>query len=40
VWTKALFTKLDNLKFLAYIADDGDLVMAPVIQTLAQALGI
>jgi hypothetical protein len=36
-WTKTLFNKLDNLKFLAYIADDGYPVMVPVIQ--AQAAG-
>lgn len=39
MWTKALFTKLDNLKFLAYIADDSYPVMAPVIQTQAAGGG-
>jgi hypothetical protein len=36
-WTQALFNKLDNLKFLAYIAEDGYPVIIPVIQ--AQAAG-
>lgn len=36
-WTKDLFNKLDNLKFLAYVADDGYPVIIPVIQ--AQAAG-
>lgn len=36
-WTKALFNKLDNLKFLAYITDDGYPALIPVIQ--AQAAG-
>lgn len=36
-WTKTLFNKLDNLKFLAYLGDDGYPVIIPVIQ--AQAAG-
>lgn len=36
-WTQSLFNKLDNLKFLAYVADDGYPVIIPVIQ--AQAAG-
>lgn len=36
-WTMALFNKLDNLKFLAYIAEDGYPIIIPVIQ--AQAAG-
>jgi hypothetical protein len=36
-WTRSLFNKLDNLKFLAYIAQDGYPAIIPVIQ--AQAAG-
>jgi hypothetical protein len=36
-WTQNLFNKLDNLKFLAYIGEDGYPVIVPVIQ--AQAAG-
>jgi hypothetical protein len=36
-WTQSLFNKLDNLKFLAYVAEDGFPVILPVIQ--AQAAG-
>ncbi len=36
-WTKSLYNKLDNLKFLSYIAEDGFPVIIPVIQ--AQAAG-
>lgn len=36
-WTRSLFNKLDNLKFLAYIAQDGYPAIVPVIQ--AQAAG-
>jgi hypothetical protein len=35
-WTRNLFNKVDNLKFLGYIGDDGFPVIIPVIQ--AQAL--
>ena len=31
-WTRALFSKLDNLKFAGYIGDDGYPVILPVIQ--------
>jgi len=31
-WTRALFAKLDNLKFLSYVAADGYPVIIPVIQ--------
>ncbi|MCK4725083.1 MAG: hypothetical protein KAT29_04750 [Anaerolineales bacterium] len=31
-WTRALFSKLDNLKFVCYIGDDGYPVIFPVIQ--------
>lgn len=34
-WTKALLNKLDNLKFLAYVGDDGFPVVIPVIQAQA-----
>lgn len=36
-WTQNLFNKLDNLKFLSYVTDDGYPVIIPVIQ--AQAAG-
>jgi len=36
-WTKTLFDKLDNLKFLAYITEDGFPTLIPVIQ--AQSAG-
>lgn len=36
LWTRRLFNKLDNLKFVAYVGDDGYPVIIPVIQ--AQAL--
>jgi hypothetical protein len=36
-WTQTLFNKLDNLKFLAYVDNDGFPVIIPVIQ--AQAAG-
>ena len=36
-WTRSLFNKLDNLKFLAYVNVDGYPVIVPVIQ--AQAAG-
>lgn len=36
-WTQGLFNKLDNLKFLAYVGEDGFPVIIPVIQ--AQAAG-
>ncbi len=36
LWTRRLFNKLDNLKFIAYVGDDGYPVIIPVIQ--AQAL--
>ncbi|MFU8826548.1 MAG: pyridoxamine 5'-phosphate oxidase family protein [Brevefilum sp.] len=36
-WTRALFNKLDNLKFLAYVGEDGYPIIFPVIQ--AQAAG-
>ena len=36
LWTRRLLNKLDNLKFLAYVGDDGYPVIIPVIQ--AQAL--
>ncbi len=32
-WTRGLFNKLDNLKFLSYITDDGFPTIIPVIQT-------
>lgn len=32
-WTKALFNKLDNLKFLSYITEEGFPTIIPVIQT-------
>jgi hypothetical protein len=32
VWTRALFGKSDNLKFVGYIGDDGFPVISPVIQ--------
>jgi len=35
-WTRALFNKLDNLKFLSYVGEDGYPIIFPVIQ--AQAL--
>jgi len=31
-WTRALFSKLDNLKFVCYMGDDGYPVISPVIQ--------
>ncbi len=34
-WTMALFNKLDNLKFLAYITEDGYPILIPVIQAQA-----
>ena len=34
-WTRSLFNKLDNLKFLAYIAEDGYPAIIPVIQAQA-----
>ena len=37
VWTQQLMNKLDNLKFLAYVAIDGHPVIVPIIQ--AQAAG-
>jgi hypothetical protein len=36
-WTRSLFNKIDNLKFLAYVGKDGYPEIIPVIQ--AQALG-
>lgn len=36
-WTRALFNKLDNLKFLGYVGADGYPVILPVVQ--AQAAG-
>jgi hypothetical protein len=35
LWTQALMNKLDNLKFLAYIGDDGHPVIIPIIQAQA-----
>jgi len=32
-WTKALFNKLDNLKFLSYVREDGFPAIIPVIQS-------
>jgi Pyridoxamine 5'-phosphate oxidase len=32
-WTRAFMNKLDNLKFLAYVAEDGFPVIIPAIQT-------
>jgi hypothetical protein len=32
-WTRAFLNKLDNLKFLAYVGDDGYPVIIPAIQT-------
>jgi hypothetical protein len=32
-WTRAFLNKLDNLKFLAYVAEDGHPVIIPAIQT-------
>lgn len=32
IWTKALFSKIDNLKFLAYVDQDGFPVLIPIIQ--------
>ncbi len=34
-WTRGLLNKLDNLKFLAYVGDDGYPVIVPVIQAQA-----
>jgi hypothetical protein len=34
-WTRGLLNKLDNLKFLAYVADDGYPTIVPVIQAQA-----
>lgn len=38
-WTRALFNKLDNLKFLAYIGPDGFPMIIPVIQAQAGGKG-
>lgn len=34
-WTKTLYNKLDNLKFLCYVTEDGFPTLIPVIQTQA-----
>jgi len=38
LWTRTLMNKLDNLKFLSYVGDDGYPLVIPVIQ--AQAAGV
>jgi hypothetical protein len=35
LWTRGLLNKLDNLKFLAYVAEDGYPTIVPVIQAQA-----
>lgn len=39
LWTRRLFNKLDNLKFVAYVGDDGYPIIIPAIQTQALDAG-
>jgi hypothetical protein len=38
-WTRSIFNKLDNLKFLTYVNEDGYPVIIPVIQAQAAGTG-
>jgi hypothetical protein len=39
LWTQDFFNRLDNLKFLAYVGEDGYPVVLPVIQAQALSAG-
>ena len=39
LWTRTLMNKLDNLKFLSYVGDDGYPLVIPVIQAQAAGAG-